>query len=532
MEARATAMCLNAGLNSNCEQYSSSAVLQRALLNALSADYRNADKLGYVNLTEETVDNALIDILETRFALGEFDEDYINIPWNNVSPSDLESPAHQTLALKAAQESITLLKNEGNILPIPASASVALIGPYADAIQLGDYSGTPTYTITPYQAFSKKVKCEMLTTSSGVNEEASQEMIDSAIALANQVDYVIFLGGTDWTKPKSHETGTEGHDRWTITLPGNQADIINALKKVNPNTVVVLESASCLDLTAIKTVPAILEAWYGGQAQGQAICDAILGDINPSGHLTSTWYADLYELPQASESGIGKYGANGMLEYNIDDWGYTYMYYGKATKKKQKGIPQFPFGYGLSYTTFAYTGATATVPTKEKEGEVKVTIKNTGNRFGADVIQIYADFIGNSNYGNLNKRLVGFKRVELNAGEEKTVSIPVNYRNLSYYNEASHQYLVDGRQINLQVSTSSADADVKHVVSITPLAGVAQETYISAHIDEMPTISGANELLQTDHIYSVMGAYVCSASDFDTLPNGVYVLNGEKYIKK
>ena len=91
MEARATAMCLNAGLNSNCEQYSSSAVLQRALRNALSSEYKSNDELGYVNLTEEKVDEALIDILETRFALGEFDEDYINIPWNNISESDIEN---------------------------------------------------------------------------------------------------------------------------------------------------------------------------------------------------------------------------------------------------------------------------------------------------------------------------------------------------------------------------------------------------------------------------------------------------------
>ena len=122
MEARTTALCLNAGLNSNCEQYSSSAVLQRALLNALSNEYKSADELGYVNLTEETVDNALIELLTTRFALGEFDEDYVSIPWNSVNESDIESEANQALALKAAQESMTLMKNEGSILPIPSES--------------------------------------------------------------------------------------------------------------------------------------------------------------------------------------------------------------------------------------------------------------------------------------------------------------------------------------------------------------------------------------------------------------------------
>ena len=684
MEARATSLCINAGLNSNCEQYSSSAVLQRALRNALSSEYKSADELGYVNLTEDKVDEALIDILETRFALGEFDEDYVSIPWNNVSASDIESEANQALALKAAQESMTLMKNEGNLLPISADKKVALVGPYANAIQLGDYSGTPTFTTTPYQAFAEKMNfvvekkrtgetpavpfdqavvskrgasqndkgagnlentapgdiflykdvdfgeygCTnfemscgakesglgsvsfildskdgtpfltvdnvntgnwtkwatvtasvnpdvvkgkhdlyvkfsgtnsyvgnyqyfnftnptapavlpaeetqgplyMVSTSSGVNETASDAMIERAVEVAKKADYVIFLGGTDWSKPDSHETGTEGHDRWVLTLPGNQAAVINALYAANKNTIVVLESGSSLDLTAIKDVPAILEAWYGGQAQGQAICDAIFGDINPSGHLTSTWYADLGELPSASDSPLKR---EGLMEYNIDDWGYTYMYYGKATKKAQKGTPQYPFGHGLSYTTFDDSNAVATsTPSASADGNVSVTIKNTGNRKGADVIQVYANFNGDSNYGTLNKRLVGFKRVELEPDEEKTVDIPVSYRSLSYYNEETHQYLVDGTSVKLQVAKSSADSDIQKIVSITPAAGVAGETYISTHIEEIPEVATSRQLLKTDHIYTVMGAYVCKADEYDKLPNGIYVLNGVKYIKK
>ncbi len=684
MEARATSMCINAGLNSNCEQYSSSAVLQRALRNAVSNEYKTADELGYVNLTEEKVDEALIDILETRFALGEFDEDYVNIPWNNIGESDIEKPEHQALALKAAQESMTLMKNEGNLLPISADKKVALVGPYANAIQLGDYSGTPTFTTTPYQAFAEKMNfvvekkrtgetpavpfdqavvskrgasqndkgagnlentapgdiflykdvdfgeygCTnfemscgakesglgsvsfildskdgtpfltvdnvntgnwtkwatvtasvnpdvvkgkhdlyvkfsgtnsyvgnyqyfnftnpttpavlpaeetqgplyMVSTSSGVNETASDAMIERAVEVAKKADYVIFLGGTDWSKPDSHETGTEGHDRWVLTLPGNQAAVINALYAANKNTIVVLESGSSLDLTAIKDVPAVMEAWYGGQAQGQAICDVIFGDINPSGHLTSTWYADLGELPSASDSPLKR---EGLMEYNIDDWGYTYMYYGKATKKAQKGTPQYPFGHGLSYTTFDYSNAVATsTPSASADGNVSVTIKNTGNRKGADVIQVYANFNGDSNYGTLNKRLVGFKRVELEPGEEKTVDIPVSYRSLSYYSVASHQYIVDGNSITLQVSTSSADADIKKTVAIQPNAGIAGETYISTHIEEIPEVATSRQLLKTDHIYTVMGAYVCKADEYDKLPNGIYVLNGVKYIKK
>ncbi len=686
MEARATALCLNAGLNSNCEQYSSSAVLQRALQNAYAGTYKkDTDE----PLTIETIDNALIEIFTTRFALGEFDEDEITIPWNNVSESDIEKPEHQALALKAAQESMTLMKNEGNILPITTEKTVALIGPYANAIMLGDYSGTPTYTTTPYQAFAAKLNftvndgkvqfeeyttllhsqrgenklketagcigntaagdifaygevdfgsgcsnfvmscaakndnsvailkfylddvnsepaltvsslntgnwtkfqevaatvdpnvfkgkhtviiklCDreggdtynksfqeycgnfdyfrfynegsepleeqgplyMVTTSATVNEKASEEMINRAVAVAQKADYVIFVGGTDFSKPDSHETGTESHDRWVLTLPGNQADVINAVHNVNPNTIVVLESGSSLDLTAISSVPAIMEAWYGGQAQGLAICDAIYGDINPAGHLTSTWYADINELPQASESSIGKNGSQGMLEYNIDEWGYTYMYYGKATKKQQKGTPQFYFGHGLSYTTFDYIAAQATAtPSLDDDGNVQVTIKNTGNRRGADVIQVYANFNGDAKYGKMNKKLVGFLRVELDPQEEKTVDIPISYRSLSYYDENTHQYRVNGLPITLQIAMSANDADVKKTVMITPPEGITGETYISTHIDEIPAVMGS-QLKNTDHIYSVMGAYVGSADCYDSLPNGVYVLNGAKYIKK
>lgn len=693
MEARATALCLNAGLNSNCEQYSSSAVLQRALRNALSYEYKQADELGYVNLSQETVDKALIELLATRFALGEFDEDYIIVPWNNVSESDIEKAEHQALALEAAQQSITLMKNEGNLLPISTDKKVALIGPYANQIMLGDYSGTPTYTTTPFQAFSKKLnfsvndgiynfldydsfsanrgeskfrdgdhvgntfngdwivfneidfgngcanfscvaatkiayesdgvtlktgsygagKIEfylddatspsltvsnieigagnwttyqqinkeidktvftgkhkvtikwvaetgqnyvgnwktfrfytegdeplesqgplyMVETSNTVNENASDDMIARAVAVAQKADVVVFLGGTDYSKPSNHATGTEGHDRWVLTLPGNQEDVLKALYAVNKNLVLVLESGSSLDIAWAKdNVPAILEAWYGGQAQGQAICDAIYGDINPSGHLTSTWYADINELPQASESNLGKNGSNGLMEYNIDDWGYTYMYYGKATKKTQKGTPQFPFGHGLSYTTFAYTDASATTPTNSANGSVSVTIRNTGNRRGADVIQVYAKFTGSANLGNMNKRLVGFQRVELDPDEAQTVNIPLNYRSLAYYNETEHQYMVEGQQVELQIATSSDDSDIQRTVTITPLAGVAGETWISTHIDEIPEVQKASQLLKTDHIYSVMGAYVGPAQCFDALPQGVYVLNGVKYIKK
>jgi beta-glucosidase len=686
MEARSASLAIKAGCDTNCEFMNQSSVMQRAAVNAASPEFQateaacpNGQK--YVTLTEDDIDQAVIRVLETRFALGEFDN--YTYPINNT----LESEANQALALKAAQESITLMKNEGGLLPITTDKKVALIGPYADAIMLGDYSGTPTYTTTPFQAFSKKLNFELDTTpiansfnavpfsqavvskrgaanndkgagnlentapgdiflykdvyfgemgctnfemscgakntgvgtvsfildskdnepfltvsnkdtgnwtkwetitatfdaatqeklkgthdlyvkfggtnsyvgnyqyyrfsnpneelipaeetqgplymcqtSTSVNEHATDAMIERAKAVAQKADIVIFLGGTDFSKPADHATGTESHDRWQLTLPGNQEDVLKALKSVNNNVVLVLESGSSLDISwAKENIPAILEAWYGGQAQGQAICDAIYGDINPGGKLTSTWYNSINELPQANESSFGR---EGMMEYNIDEWGYTYMYYGKGTKNqgKQAAKPMYPFGFGLSYTTFGYSDFSVPATFKlDDEKNVTLKVKNTGSRDGAEVIQVYASFPG-STVGRPIKKLVGFARVEVPQGQTVDVTIPVAHKNFSYYDEDTHTYRTEGTA-ELQISTSSADEDIKFRQNVTTEAATVEETYISTHIDEIPATTGA-QLLKTDHIYTVMGAYVGPASCFDSLPNGVYVLNGVKYIKK
>lgn len=686
MEARSTSLAIKAGLDTNCEFMSRSSVLQRAGVNAVTPEFQNKETAApngqkYVNLTEEDIDRAVIRVLETRFALGEFD-DYV-YPVSNT----LESEANQALALKAAQESIVLMKNEGNLLPIAANKKVALIGPYANAIMLGDYSGTPTYTTTPYEAFSKKMnfiletklqaanlnavpfteaivskrgaakndqgagnlentapgdiflykdvyfgemgclKFEMscgakntgvgtvsfildnkdaapfltvnnkdtgnwtkwetvsadldaaaqallkgthdlyvkfggtnsycgnyqyfhfwnpdeeiipteetqgplymCVTSASVNDKASEAMIARAKAVAQKADVVVFLGGTDFSKPDDHATGTEGHDRWKLTLPGNQEEVLQAIYSVNPNVVLVLETGSSLDITWEKEhIPAILEAWYGGQAQGQAICDAVFGDINPGGKLTSTWYNSINELPQESESQLKR---KGMMEYNIDEWGYTYMYYGKGTRNqgKQAAKPMYPFGYGLSYTTFNYGDfSVPAVFNMNDEREVTLKVTNTGSRLGDEVIQVYAAFPG-STVGRPIKKLVGFQRVTVPAGETVEVRIPVKHENFSYYDEQTHTFRTES-VAELQIATSSADDDIKFKQTVSTEAATVGETYISTHIDEIPAVSG-RQLLKTDHIYSVIGAYVGPASIYDSLPKGVYVLNGVKYIKK
>lgn len=318
-----------------------------------------------------------------------------------------------------------------------------------------------------------------------------------------------------------------------LTLPGNQEEVLKALYAANKNTVLVLETGSSMDITwAKENLPAIVEAWYGGQAQGQAICDVIYGDVNPSGKLTSTWYNSIDELPKGSDSKFDRDGRNGMMEYDIDKWGYTYMYYGKAVHGRQASKPMYPFGYGLSYTTFEYSdmNLSGSSISKDRIINVTATIKNTGTRDGAEVVQLYANFNGQGNNATLNKRLVGFERVELKAGESKTVSIPVKYEQFGYFNETAHNYQVDGGKVTLELAASSAD--VRLTTDINTVAGVAKETYISENTNGIETVENSRELQKTDHVYTVMGAYVCPASEYDGLPAGIYVLNGHKYIKK
>lgn len=696
MEARTASISIKAGTDTNCEFSSRSSVLQRAAVNATDAEFQAKETAApngqkYVGLTEADIDTAVVRVLESRFALGEFDN-YV-YPVSNT----MESEDNQALALKAAQESMTLLKNdapEGTttaLLPITTDKKVALVGPYANAIMLGDYSGSPTYTTTPYDAFAKKLNfvleqartgktpavpfdeavvtkrgaskndqgggclentapgdiflyksvnfgekgctnfemsCSakdsglgsvsfildnkdgepfltvdnvntgswtkyttvsatvdptvlvgthdlyvkfsgsksyvgnykyfnfwnpdeelvpseetqgplyVCSTTSNVNETATETMINRAVEVAKRADVVVFLGGTNYDKSDDHATGTESHDRWKLTLPGNQTEVLKAMYAVNKNIVLVLESGSSLDITWEKqNIPAILEAWYGGQAQGQAICDAIYGDINPSGKITSTWYNSLSELPQESGAeNASSYGRKGMMEYNIDEWGYTYMYYGKGEKNPcQAEKPMFPFGYGLSYTTFDYNDMTVSSSEIKKDGKVTVTanIKNTGSRDGAEVVQLYANFNGDTHYGkngNMRRKLVGFARVELKAGESKQVEMPVDYTALSYFDDQTHQYKVAGCRITLELAASSED--IRQTKDINAEAGVAKETYVSKHADAIENVRTGSELQKNDHIYNVMGAYICNADDYDKLPAGIYVLNGRKYIKK
>lgn len=676
--ARATGAAIQAGNDMNCEFKNRLSVYQTAVEAAIDKGY----------MTEADLDSALVRVLESRFALGEFDTD---VAWNNIPASKLECAEHQAMALKAAQEAIVLLKNEAPqnidqpLLPLTTDKKIAIIGPYANQIMLGDYSGTPTYTTTPFQAISKRmnftlsdgtynfvdydvlgyakrgenkfkgtgyienttpgdwivfneidfgegckdfvVNCAtkkgsgegtinffldlddskvaemteadaalsvsnssiaagawgtyadvkasvdpdvfkgkhkvtiklmgsqsyvgnwrsfrfyneghepleeqgplyMLTTTEVVNAEADAAMIARAKTVAQRADVVVFIGGTDFTKPDNHATGTESHDRWQLTLPGNQEQLLQELYQVNPNVVLVLETNSSMDISWAKAnIPAIMEAWYDGQAQGQAISDVLFGDFNPGGKLTSTWYNNISELPSANDS---QFKANGMLEYNIDEWGYTYMYYGRSQHQAQAEKPMYPFGYGLSYTTFGYSNLVLSQSTLSSGQTltIQADITNTGTREGAEVVQVYVSFPGSSVSHRPTRKLVGFDRVELAPGQTKTVSIPLSHEQLAYYNEATHTFDVESGVVNVYVSASSADDRLSGQINAT--GGTVKETYLSGttgigqhHVTTAVPVAN-------DVVYDMTGMAVGTAKQMDRLPKGIYVVNGKKVVK-
>ena len=662
-KARATALAIKAGNDINCEFKNQLSVYQTAVEAAIDKGY----------MTEADLDTALVRVLETRFALGEFDD---NVPWRNIPDSKLECEAHQALALKAAQEAIVLLKNEAPagadrpLLPLAAGQTVALIGPYANAIMLGDYSGTPSHTITPFQAFAAKkdfhvtdgtvqfedysqiVTCKrgegklnlgagyientspgdelvydnvdfgtgctdfsmscaakntgvatisfyldddksdpilsvenvntgswtkfttvtakvnpavckgvhkvyvkfsgsqsycgnldwfrfynpdynpveemgpvfLYPASEDVNAKASEAAIARAAEIAKKADVAIFLGGTNFDK-NSDYTGTESHDRVYLTLPGNQEEVLRAVYEANPNTVLVLETNSSMDISWAKEhLPAILDAWYGGQAQGQAICDVLYGDVCPGGKLTSTWYNSVDELPSAAES---KFKSNGMAEYNIDEWGYTYMYYGRSRHQKQAAQPMFPFGFGLSYTTFSYSNL-AISSTSLNLGEtatVAADITNTGEREGAEVVQLYVSFPGSAIDHRPTRKLVGFERVLLKPGETRRVSIPLPYEQLAYFNETTHTFEVEKGEVTVHLSSSSADDRLSG--SLSTEAAMVKGTYLSDNSDGISSVMGGRQL-KDGKAYNMQG--VCVGQATDALAKGVYIIDGKKVV--
>jgi beta-glucosidase len=410
-------------------------------------------------LPEEVVDRALSRVLTARFRLGEFDPPEL-VPYSTIPFSEVRHPDHRALSLEVAQKSIVLLKNEDNFLPLDKNTvkTIAVIGPHAAIFHAGGYSGIAANPVTPLQGIHNRAKygTEILYAAGSEIPDLrpprpwrtpppappfDDEMeLKKAVEIAKKADVVIMYVGT------TSGIESEGTDRTTLALPGNQQELVEAVMAVNPKTVVVEMNAGPLAIPWIKeNVPAIVEAWWPGEEGGNAIADVLFGNVNPGAKMPLTVYASDDQVPPRDEYDISK--------------GFTYMYL--------KGDPLFAFGHGLSYTDFEYSNLNISSGTITKDGQVSVSVnvKNTGSRDGDEVVQLYVHDI-ESSVVRPGKELRGFQRINLKSGETKTVTLILPGEKLAFYDEKKHDFVVEPGLFEIMVGSSSEDIRLKGTLEV------------------------------------------------------------------
>jgi beta-glucosidase-like glycosyl hydrolase len=394
-------------------------------------------------LSEGVLDTALVRVFTVRMATGEFDPAG-SVPYTKITKDVIQSPAHQALAQQVADNSLVLLKNDHNVLPVnPAKVkNVVVLGDLANKVTLGDYSGAPNVQVGAVGGLKAALPgANVVFDAAGTSTSATGPAVlsDATRAAAKSADLVVVFAGTDGS------VANEGHDRSTLALPGNYRSLITQTAALgNPNTALVVQSGGPVVLDDVQgSVPAIVFSGYNGQAQGAALADVVTGRQNPAGHLNFTWYKDDSQLPPMGDYGLTPSATGGL--------GRTYQYF--------TGTPSYPFGYGLSYTSFGYSPAKIDKTSVPADGTVNVSVKvtNTGKTAGASVAQLYAAPQFTVPGVELPaKRLAGFRKTRvLKPGESQQVSIPVRISDLSRWDPGQGKQVVDDGRYGFQVATSS-----------------------------------------------------------------------------
>jgi len=394
-------------------------------------------------VTEARLDDALTRVLRVRFRLGDFDP-FEAVPYSKIPPGSVDSAAHRAVALKAARESMVLLENRGNLLPLDKLKlkKIAVIGPLADQVVMNAYNGKVGEAVSPLQGIKDQCAGMEVVYAAGCGITGSGgDGIASAAAAAHDADAAVVFVGTD------RSVEQEDRDRKSLGLPGSQEALVEAVCAANPRTVVVQMSAGPLTVPWLaKNARAMLQAWWPGEEGGRAIAEVLFGDVNPGGRLPHTVYASESQVPPRDEYDISK--------------GFTYMYV--------KGAPLYPFGYGLSYTHFTYSNLQASPRENPANGKVTVSIEieNAGNRAGDEVAQLYIHDPA-SKEARPAERLRGFQRTSLQPGEKKTVSMEVPIEKLAYWDDKAHAFLVRPGEYDILVGASSADIRAKDRIAVT-----------------------------------------------------------------
>ena len=435
-QQEAVVACLKAGINQFLDTYKD--------------ETKAAIKDGSVS--EREIDDLLRPKFRVTLRLGLLDPPEM-VPYSQIkdSPEPWSSEKHKAISEKMALESVVLLKNANSFLPLKKDSikSIAVIGPLADSIHWDWYGGTPPHAITPLQGIKNAV-------GPGVTVNyAADEIGNAAIKAAQSSDVAVVVVGNDPTcgpdMPHDwHNTsydgggtlpctvpsdGREGRDRESITLA--QEQLVKQVFAVNPKTVVMLISSFPFAINwSQANVPAILHMAHASQDEGTALAKVLFGDYNPGGRLTTTWPKSLDQLPP-------------MMDYDIRN-GRTYMYF--------KGEPLYPFGYGLSYTTFGYSNLKTSSKELANDGTITVSVDvtNTSGQTGDEVVQLYVKH-PKSKVERPGKELKGFQRVTLAPHETKTVQIPLKASTLAYWDDKQARLKVEAEPLSLMIGSSSKD---------------------------------------------------------------------------
>jgi beta-glucosidase len=416
-------------------------------------------------ISAATIDDNVGRILRVIFVSGQFDK-----PHSASGDGDIDTPEQRAVARKAATESIVLLKNAGDLLPLDAAKihSLVVIGPNAAVARTGGGGSSlvvPKYSVTPLKGIQDRAgQGVQVSNVLGVamegedaskdTAEAREQLRNEAVNAAAKADAAVIVVG------RSPKLESEGFDIKSLDLPGGQDELIEAVAKVNQHTVVVINAGGPVIMSKwIAQVPAIVDMWYGGQEGGNAIADVLFGQANPSGKLPVSFVKEWKDSPA-----YGHYpGENLKVDYAEGIYvGYRYF-------DKQNVEPLFPFGYGLSYTKFSYSDLKIS-PNKAAPGqavEVSVRVRNSGSRSGAEVVELYVHD-GHASVDRPVRELKGFQRVELVAGETKEVHFTLDRGAMAFYSTAKKDWVTEPGEFEIQVGSSSRDLRMKGSFILRP----------------------------------------------------------------
>src|SRR4051812_33045811 len=514
-------------------------------LNRLPAAVRDQIKTLVDTYTVNDLDAAAVRVFTSRMKLGEFDDPSLN-PWvkkarqsvpqgswtnDDANNAVTQTPARLDLAKDAADKTIVLLKNNGNLLPLnvpttgtpriavmgfPACPSASVLPgsptstnpgtarvapgapvnscPDSSNVYLGGYSsnqGTPGQgnIVTGFTGIRNAIRAinpnavvdfwrgytgtGAAIGGSPTNPSSLAAVDPAAVSAAPNYDAVIVYAATDAF------SANEDTDRTSITLPGAQDALISQVAAANPKTAVYMETIGPMDISNWENkVPTILWSSYNGQRKGDALADVLLGKYNPSGRLPSTWYADISQLPSDTDY---------TLRATSTTPGRTYMYYNGS-----KGAPRYPFGYGLSYTDFTYSNASVDRSSLDANGtfQVSVDVKNAGTVAGTDVPELYVTTPdAPASAERPAKRLLGFQKVALDAGQTKRFTFAVNVPDLAFFDQNAGRWVVDQGRYGVQIAHSSGDANP--ATATVTVNGTLTPTI--ANMDVKPAMAGDDQ---------------------------------------